>query len=501
MPPCDNKTVQPRGETGLHGPAALIGLLRAGLEERMKNILREEMEQYNLCHSLFERGSRIVAGVSGGADSVCLLELLCELREKWELALYVLHVHHGIRGTEADRDAHFVEELAAERGLPFRLVQVNVPEEAARRGMSEEETGRILRYHALEVYRQQVSADRIAVAHHQGDQAETVLFRLFRGSGPRGLSGIPPRRGAVIRPLLFADRARIEKYLQERGMGWCEDRTNRETVYTRNRIRHQILTLAEETINPEAGRHIAQAAEKLAEWASFIGRMGTQAYGRAVIRERDGLRLSTEGMQKEDPVLQAEILRRVFEELVPGAKDIGRIHYDQVRRLLSGEAGRRLDLPGGVRAERHYDSILFRLSRPDGNLPLCVACGVPSQHIVEQGGVLWRFTFERRERPDLPEEIPQKDYTKLFDYDMIKSGLVIRNPGEGDYFVMDAAGRKKRLSRYYIDRKIPKSMRPGQLVVADGSHVLWAVPDRISEAYKITNNTERILVITKERIP
>ncbi len=200
-------------------------------------------------------------------------------------------------------------------------------------------------------------------------------------------------------------------------------------------------------------------------------------------------------------MLQAEILRRVFEELVPGAKDIGRIHYDQVRGLLSGEAGRRLDLPGGVRAERHYDSILFRLSRSDGNLPLCVACGVPSQHIVEQGGVLWRFTFESRERPDLPEEIPQKDYTKLFDYDMIKSGLVIRNPGEGDYFVMDAAGRKKRLSRYYIDRKIPKSMRPGQLVVADGSHVLWAVPDRISEAYKITNNTERILVITKERIP
>ena len=176
----------------------------------MKNMLREEMEQYNLCHSMFERGSRIVAGVSGGADSVCLLELLCELREKWELALYVLHVHHGIRGTEADRDAHFVEELAAERGLPFRLVQVNVPEEAARRGMSEEETGRILRYHALEAYRQQVSADRIAVAHHQGDQAETVLFRLFRGSGPRGLSGIPPRRGAVIRPLLFAEQPERE---------------------------------------------------------------------------------------------------------------------------------------------------------------------------------------------------------------------------------------------------------------------------------------------------
>lgn len=472
-----------------------------GMFERVRTMLREEMEHYILRHSMLERGSRIVAGVSGGADSVCLLELLCELREEWGLALSVLHVHHGIRGTEADRDAAFVEELAAVRGLPFRLVRVNVPEEAVRRGMSEEEAGRLLRYQALEAYRQETLADRIAVAHHQGDQAETVLFRLFRGSGPRGLSGIPPRRGAVIRPLLFADRAQIEKYLREKGMIWCEDGTNQETAYTRNRIRHRILTLAEETVNPEAGKHIAQAAERIAEWGSLIGRMGAEAYGRAAVREGDGIRLSAGEVQREDPVLQAEILRLIFEELIPGAKDIGRIHYEQVRGLLAGKAGRRLDLPGGVCAERQYDSILFRLSGGGRNDPVCVECGVPSQHIVEQDGILWRFTFRRRNRLDLPEEIPQKDYTKLFDYDMIKSGLVIRNPEEGDYFVMDAAGRKKRLSRYYIDKKIPQSRRPGQLVVADGSHVLWAVPDRISAAYKITNNTERILVITKERIP
>lgn len=463
-------------------------------------MLREEMERYNQKHHMFDRGNCIVVGVSGGADSVCLLELLHELRERWELTLHVVHVHHGIRGDEAERDACFAERLAAERSLPFRLIRVNVPEEAHRQGKSEEEMGRFLRYQVLEEYRREVGGDRIAVAHHQGDQAETVLFHLFRGSGPRGLSGIPARRGVIIRPLLFAGRAEIEEYLWEKGMTWCQDATNQETVYTRNRIRHQILVMAQEKINPEAGRHIAQAAEKLAAWRSYIEKMGEMAYGRTVVREENGFRLEVQKMEKEDPVMQSEILRRIFEELVPGAKDIGQIHYEQVLGLLSTVSGKCLRLPGGVFVEKQYESVYFQPVAEPGHEPVCVECRVPSEHIVEQGGTFWRFTFVIKTRSDLPKEIPQKDYTKLLDYDMIKSSLVIRNPREGDYFVMDSEGRKKRLSRYYIDRKIPQSMRPAQLVVAEGSHVLWAIPDRISETYKITNNTKRVLVITKERI-
>ncbi len=464
-------------------------------------MLSEELEYFNQRHPMFHRGNCIVVGVSGGADSVCLLDLLYGLREKWELALHVVHVHHGIRGTEAERDAQFVERLAEERQLPFRLIRVNVPEEAGRQGKSEEEMGRILRYQVLEEYRQEVGGDRIAVAHHQGDQAETVLFHLFRGSGPRGLSGMSARRGVIIRPLLFAGRAEIEEYLQKRGMTWCQDVTNQDTLYTRNRIRHQILVLAEEQVNPAAGRHIAQAADKLAAWRSYIEKMGEEAYGRTAERDKEGFRLSVKRMEKEDPVMQSEILRRIFAEMIPGAKDIGQIHYEQVLGLLSSGPGRYLRLPGGVCVERQYENIYFHRDKEKRHVPVCVECRVPSEHIVEQDGTFWRFTFDLKKRSDLPKEIPQKDYTKLLDYDMIKSGLVIRNPGEGDYFVMDKMGRKKRLNRYYIDRKIPQSMRPSQLVVAEEDHVLWAVPDRISEAYKITNNTERVLVITKERIP
>ena len=469
---------------------------------REEEIVREEFERFNQLHSMFERGNRIIVAVSGGADSVCLLELLYEMRERWELSLYVLHVHHGIRGEEADRDAVFTEELARKYQLPFRLVRVRVPEEADRRGRSEEETGRILRYEALEQYRQEIKADRIAVAHHQDDQAETVLFHLFRGSGPKGLSGMPPRRDAVIRPLLFASRSDIQDYLREKGLTWCQDTTNQEMVYSRNRIRHQILALAQEHINPGAGRHIAQAAEKLAAWRSYIEEQGRQAYNRTVTREGGRLFVKADVFAGEDPVLQSEILGAVFAELTEGARDIGQVHYEQVRELLSAPAGRHLELPGGLRVEKQYGRVCFqRKEAAIGEEPVSVVCQIPSRHIVERDGVRWQFVLEVKGRDDLPEEILQKDYTKLFDYDMIKDSLMIRGPQEQDYFVMDGTGKRKRLNRYYIDRKIPRSERPAQLVVAEGSHVLWALPDRISGAYQITENTKRVLVITKERIP
>lgn len=469
--------------------------------EQMEEAVRERLIYFNEKYHLFDRGNRIVVGVSGGADSVCLLHLLDAVKEDMELSLYVLHVHHGIRGEEADRDARFVEKLAGSMGLPFCLVRVDVPKEAKEHGMTEEEAGRYLRYEAMENYRREVGADRIAVAHHRNDQAETVLFQLFRGSSPRGLAGIPVRRGAVIRPLLFAGREEIEEYLKKEKLSCCQDVTNEETVYTRNKIRLRMIPFAEREINSQAARHVAQAAEKLAEWRRYIEEMGKQAYGRTVEQCEDGWQIVIGDFEREDPVMQGEVLRQIFDRLIPGAKDVEQIHYTQVKGLLRAEAGRKIHLPKGAVAVREYDHIRFLRNSQDGKVrSICEVCDVPSEHIVNHGGMWYRISFEVLERKDLPQIIPQKDYTKWFDYDMIKNSLALRNPKEGDFFVLDASGSRKKLNRYYIDRKIPREKRAGQLVLAEGSHVLWAVPDRISEAYKISNNTKKVLVVTKERI-
>ena len=460
--------------------------------------MKKEFIRYIKKNNLIHKGDTIVVGVSGGADSVCLLLLLQDLKQEWDLTIHVVHIHHGIRGREADRDADCVRELAARLGLPFRLVKKDVPSLAARWGRTEEEAGRIVRYDVFSEYVRQIGGGLIAVAHHRDDQAETVLFQLFRGSGPRGLSGMAPKRGNIIRPLLFAGREEIEAYLNARGISYCTDSTNEMAEYTRNVIRHEILPLAEEKVNAHAAAHIAAAAEKAAAWRQFIEKMGEDAYVRVMSGEDT---LNIEKFLREEPVLQDEILRHIFERRVPGAKDIGEIHYGMVRGLMDSGTGKSVRLPGSLVAAREYEEIRFYTEEsscekaPEDKYPIWTKEEAEKIRHLDYQGV--KISIEVKKREDLPAKFPEKDYTKWFDYDMIKDVLILRNPQEGDYFALDSGGKKK-LSRYYIDCKIPRCERKKQLVLAEDNHVLWALPGRMSAAYKISDYTKMVLVVTME---
>lgn len=457
------------------------------------------MIQYIQKHQLFSCGDKIVVGVSGGADSVCLLHVLKECQREWKLSLFVVHIHHGIRGAEAAGDARFVEELAEQFSLPFFLVEGDVPAMAKASGMSEEEAGRKFRYEELERIRKEQGADHIAVAHHRDDQAETVLFRLFRGTGARGLAGMAPARGVVIRPLLFAGRQEIEEYLRQQGMGWREDSTNESTVYSRNWIRRVLLPQIAEKINARTVQHIAETASDVAQWRRFVETVSRQAAEEVLSRQKGQVVLYLAPFSRQDEVIQDELLHLFLERGMPGVRDVSRLHYEQLRQLSRQEPGKRLDLPQGIVVQREYDCL--RLYTEEHTTPenVYMECRIPSTNIVEMDGVMYRIIIEVRDREELVGEIPQKDYTKWLDYDMINDGLVLRNPEEGDYFVLNGNGDRKKLSRYYIDQKIPREQRAGQLVLAAGKHVLWAVPGRISDAVKVSAETKRVLVVTKER--
>lgn len=472
----------------------------------MKEKLVKKMLAFCEEEELLNKGDSVVVGVSGGLDSICLLRLLYEIREVFGLSLYVLHVHHGIRGEEADRDAALSERVAKQLGLPFRLVKRDVKSLAGQLGMTEEEAGRKARYEAFEAYRCEVGADKIAVAHHEDDLAETVLFHLFRGTGPRGLAGIPAKRDAIIRPLLTISRDELEALAKEQKFEFVVDGTNLVPEYTRNKIRLQLLPFIREEINGQAVSHIAYAAEKNRQWSRYIESQGRLAAGR-VLKEQDGdILLHLSEFKKEDDVIQDEILRQVFHKCIPGAKDVSRIHYEQTKALADGRTGSSICFPQNVTAVREYQGIRFSHTETDGKgriFPKArispVVCDVPSKHILNRNGENVRISLRLFDRSELPVEIPQKDYTKWLDYDMIKGGLVLRNPEEGDYFVLNGNGDRKKLSRYYIDQKIPREQRAGQLVLAAGKHVLWAVPGRISDAVKVSAETKRVLVVTKER--
>ena len=196
-------------------------------------------------HHMLTQGDGVVAGVSGGADSVCLLFVLRKIQESLGGKLYVAHVNHGLRGEEALADQEFVRRLCEEWQLPFYLKSVKLREIARERKLSEEEAGRLVRYDFFRKVAEETGAAKIAVGHNANDHAETLLFHLIRGSSLKGLAGISPVQGAVIRPLLCVKREEIEQYVKEKGLHFCMDKTNLEDTYTRNRIRHKLLPLME----------------------------------------------------------------------------------------------------------------------------------------------------------------------------------------------------------------------------------------------------------------
>ena len=400
--------------------------------------MREEMIRYSETHHLFSPGDKIIVGVSGGADSVCLLYLLNSLRKEMNLSLFVLHVKHGIRGDDADRDAQFVRELSDKWELPCFEVFEDVPAYAKKWGMSEEEAGRACRYEQFEKLRREKNADCIAVAHHKEDQAETFLFRLIRGSSARGLAAMLPKRDFIIRPLLFAEKGDILAFLEEKKIPWREDITNQDTAYQRNWIRKGLLPLLKENLNPGAVRHIADAADDIGKWRKYIREQAECEAEHVIFHEGKEVLLRRDVCRGLPEVLQKEILSLFLEQGISGVKDVTRAHYEALYEKIAEKGNGTFSLPGG--------------------------------------------------------------YFVVFDYEKINSKLTIRNPRPGDFFVLDDKGHKKKLSRYYMDEKIAKERRDRQLVLADGAHVIWAIPNRISAACKINQNTKYVLVVTKERI-
>ena len=249
--------------------------------------MRKEIEWVNrikeYCRQkeLLLQGDRVLVGLSGGADSVCLFLVLLSLAKEWNLSLVPVHVNHNIRGEEAEADEQFCKELCRSHGMELLVVSCDVPELAKERGWSLEEAGRNARYEAFFGLAAEHSCHRIAVAHHQNDQAETVLFQMFRGSRIRGLAGMDAKNGSIIRPLLNVTRTEIENYLNTQGQSYCVDRTNYEDDYTRNKIRNRILPLAGE-VQPRAVEHVAETAEYLGRVEEFLTRLTDTLFAESV---------------------------------------------------------------------------------------------------------------------------------------------------------------------------------------------------------------------------
>lgn len=477
----------------------------------------EEVLNWIKKEKLIVRGDVVIVGVSGGADSVCLLLLLLEIREKLGCIVRAVHVEHGIRGEDSRRDAAFVEELCKAQSISLHTYFVNVPEYAKQKGIGLEEAARIKRYECYEKEAsgviQEFSGDitvKIALAHHTDDNAETMLFQMIRGSGIDGLCGMRADRQflkgvRIIRPLLCVCRYQIEAYLAGRGQTYCTDATNADTDYSRNRIRHEILPgLAR--INDQAVLHMNQSAVLLGQVADYLAEQ-TAAAEEKCCSWRDGACILLEEVYREYPhIIRTELIHGLLSKLAGSSKDIGMIHVEMVEELLERQVGREIVLPYHMIVRRVYEGLIFEkgneasqtenmqeepgyeLSENDWqrlNAGESVAIVLPDANAKLR---IIQFTGEI-------SQIHKKKYTKWLDYDKIKCGLRFRRRSGGDYLTVDEAGHKKKLKDYFINEKIPQSMRDKIWILAEQSQVVWVVGGRISACYKIKEDTKRILEI------
>ena len=486
---------------------------------------------------------RVICGLSGGADSVFLLRLLVLLRDEPGIRLRALHVHHGIRGAEADRDEAFVRRLCEELCVPLMVRHFDVPKEAAARGLSLEETGRILRRQAFREaaeawLREEASGGGIfiALAHHMDDLAESVLFRTARGTGVTGLAAMRPvslldgdePRIRILRLLLGLRRREIEEALHENGFAYCTDSTNAEADAARNRIRHHVLPLLISEVNSGAAEHLSELASSAAETADFLMAEAESRYLRYVRADGTGLFIGEALAEREMPAMVSGILRMAAAQAAGSARDLGRVHIRDLCALLGKETGKRLDLPGGLIAERVTGGV--RLMRREetaeafsrrtadagrGTADACPAVPlIPGEEAVctglclpgdEAAGKDMRFPTDWTAAtalkvtadfaPTVPQVIEEKRYTKYIDYGKIKGTLLIRTRRPGDYLVTRSDGARKRLSDYFTDEKVPKEKRDSIPLVADGSEIVWVIGMRLGYSYRITEETSQALVL------
>ncbi len=450
--------------------------------------MEQKVLEYMKKHHMVEVGDRVLIGLSGGADSAALFHILRQYQQTYGYELLAVHVNHGLRGKEALRDQEFVMELCRLYQVPCEVVEMPVQQMAEKGKMSLEEAGREARREVFQRLAGKWKCSKLALAHHKNDQAETMLHHLARGTGLAGLAGLLPADGFRIRPLLCLERREIDHYLQERGWAHVEDSSNRDDQYTRNRIRHELLAGMTERVNKKAVEHMAMTANILRQTDSYL-----EKQGRELLRKYQKQNFLEEAFFREDPVPVYYGLR-VFLSSLFQVRDMTTSHYEALQGWTGMQVGKVLQLPHKICARREYRGVLFYRERTYAEteeeffIPLHIP-GVTSCGEME---------FRCRIFKNFFQQIPQKTYTKWFDYDKIKDTVVIRNRQPGDYLVVNASGGRKKLKEYLIDCKVPREKRGQIILAAQGQEILWAVGLRLNEAYKVGPDTREVLEIVYE---
>jgi len=448
-------------------------------------------------------GEKVLVSVSGGADSVALLHLFYDLRNDLKLRLAVAHLNHLARGKASDEDALFVSRLGEKLGLETHIETIDVKKEQAAYKTSFQETARLLRYRFLEQVRQKTAADKIALGHTAGDQAETVLINFLRGSGMKGLTGIPPVRNCVIRPLIESFHQDAETFLKSRGLPFRTDLSNSDPRYLRNRIRADLIPKLQTEYNKNILTHIVQTAEILRDEEAFLDACLQKSFAACFTSGQKGsdVALSLEKIKAESPALQKRLVRKAFFFVNNHLRRLTARHVQQVLESVARpRRGRELHLPGRLRVTCAGDDLVF--SKTPGHRPGPSTGGRPPTPLKIFGTTeAERFRFVTRLSDPKSGGGYSGSLNRAFlDFDKTGDCIYLRFFLPGDRFVPLGMSGTKKLKSFFIDEKIPREQRNRTPILTTRENdIIWVFGKRISNTYRVTPETKNILLI--EGIP
>jgi len=449
--------------------------------------VRQTIQDYHM----FERGHTLLVAVSGGPDSMALLHALHQLHEPFAIQLIIAHLNHQMR-RGASQDVRFVKAAAHGLGIPCITQSLDVPAYGRRHKLSPEDAARRLRYAFLQTTAKTVSAHHIALGHTSDDQAETVLFRLLRGSGLRGLCGIPPVRQPIIRPLIQVQRRDIMVYLRTHRIPFRDDPSNRQRRYTRNRIRLALLPQLQKSYNPRIVHTLCATAQLLAADEAALQEAAWEQFSAARIPAApDQVHLRTARLTPLSPALQRRVLRQALAEATGSLQGFTRAHLAHMMALLRTEAGTKcLALPGGTMVERRYGILIIYRRTPPALVRIAQRIVVPGLYEIAALGVTIKSDI--LQGGTAASSFPTGD-TVWLDADRVGRELYLRTRSPGDRFQPLGSPYMKKLKSFLIDAKVPRAERDRLPLITTSAGIAWVAGVRPADWAKVTSTTRVIL--------
>ncbi len=449
-------------------------------------------------NELIKQEDKILVALSGGPDSVCLLHILYELKDKFNLDLGAIHINHMLRGNESDADEKYIINLCDELGIKHYVKRINIEYVAKDSNVSLEVAGRNERYTAFEEIRNKYNYNKIAVAHNANDQAETVLMRIMRGTGLEGLTGIKPKReDGVIRPILCLNRKEIEGYCEEKKLNPRIDASNYERIYSRNKVRLDILPYMKEHFNKDIIDTFNRMTLLLQKDNEFIEEYSKKCYNENYDKK---LKVSKELFKKEMDAIITRVVIRAFKEISNSHQNFEMKHIYEIVNLAGKGTGKKINLTNRIICENLYGDIIFSIKNTGKkNISKDYEIRINKDELVN------KITFDNY---DITFEIvdnkkegnfPKNNLIKLFDYDNIKKEIVIRYRKDGDKIVPLGMNGSKKLKDIFIDLKISREYRDSIPILCFDDKISWVVGCKTSQLFKVTKDTKKILKITIDR--